>query len=110
MKNDFGKISRLEVVSQYFFDGMTLMFGGFGGVGSPPTMIEEILRKGVSNLTLIGNDTGFPEIGIGKIVSRGRAKKGHCFSYRFKSDSRKINDGGKAGNRIFAPRYSCRKN
>ena len=75
MKNDFGKISRLEVVSQYFFDGMTLMFGGFGGVGSPPTMIEEILRKGVSNLTLIGNDTGFPEIGIGKIVSRGRAKK-----------------------------------
>ncbi|WP_420491418.1 CoA transferase subunit A [Neobacillus drentensis] len=59
----------------FFHDGMTLMFGGFGGVGSPPTLIESILKKGVQNLTLIGNDTGFPHIGIGKIVSRGRAKK-----------------------------------
>jgi len=59
----------------FFHDGMTLMFGGFGGVGSPPTLIDCILKKGVQNLTLIGNDTGFPHIGIGKIVSRGRAKK-----------------------------------
>lgn len=59
----------------FFHDGMTLMFGGFGGVGSPPTLIDSILKKGVQNLTLIGNDTGFPHIGIGKIVSRGRAKK-----------------------------------
>ncbi|MCM3724294.1 CoA transferase subunit A [Neobacillus cucumis] len=59
----------------FFHDGMTLMFGGFGGVGSPPTMIDGILKKGVQNLTLIGNDTGFPHIGIGKIVSHGRAKK-----------------------------------
>lgn len=54
---------------------MTLMFGGFGGVGSPPTIIEGILQKGIKNLTIIGNDTGFPDIGIGKIVSSGRAKK-----------------------------------
>ena len=59
----------------FFHDGMTLMFGGFGGVGSPPTLIDCILKKGVQNITLIGNDTGFPHIGIGKIVSRGRAKK-----------------------------------
>ncbi len=59
----------------FFHDGMTLMFGGFGGVGSPPTLIDSILKKGVQNLTLIGNDTGFPHIGIGKIVSRGRVKK-----------------------------------
>lgn len=59
----------------FFHDGMTLMFGGFGGVGSPPTLIEGILEKGVKDLTLIGNDTGFPHIGIGKIVSRGRASK-----------------------------------
>ncbi|WP_180960432.1 CoA transferase subunit A [Neobacillus cucumis] len=59
----------------FFHDGMTLMFGGFGGVGSPPSLIEGILEKGVQGLTLIGNDTGFPHIGIGKIVSRGRARK-----------------------------------
>ncbi len=38
-------------------------------------MIDEIIRSELKNLTLIGNDTGFPNIGIGKIVSNGQAKK-----------------------------------
>jgi acetate CoA/acetoacetate CoA-transferase alpha subunit len=75
MENPFGKITTIEDVTDFFHDGMTLMFGGFGGVGSPPTLIDAILEKGIHNLTLIGNDTGFPHIGIGKIVSRGLAKK-----------------------------------
>ncbi len=75
MENPFGKITTLEKVMGFFHDGMTLMFGGFGGVGSPPTIIDGILEKGVRNLTLIGNDTGFPHIGIGKLVSQERAKK-----------------------------------
>ena len=75
MENPFGKITTLDKVMEFFHDGMTLMFGGFGGVGSPPTIIDGILEKGVTKLTLIGNDTGFPHIGIGKIVSQGRAVK-----------------------------------
>ncbi|RSD26324.1 CoA transferase subunit A [Mesobacillus subterraneus] len=75
MENPFGKIATLEKAMEHFHDGMTLMFGGFGGVGSPPDLIDGILEKNIKNLVLIGNDTGFPEIGIGKIVSRGRAKK-----------------------------------
>jgi len=75
MENSFGKITTLEAVMEFFHDGLTLMFGGFGGVGSPPTLIEGILEKGIQDLTLIGNDTGFPHIGIGKLVSRGLAKK-----------------------------------
>ncbi|MBT2677841.1 CoA transferase subunit A [Bacillus sp. ISL-35] len=75
MENPFGKIAALEQAMEYFYDGMTLMFGGFGGVGSPPALIEGILDKNIKNLVLIGNDTGFPEIGIGKIVSRRRARK-----------------------------------
>jgi acetate CoA/acetoacetate CoA-transferase alpha subunit len=75
MENPFGKITTLERVLELFHEGMTLMFGGFGGVGSPPALIDGILEKGVRELTLIGNDTGFPEIGIGKLVSRDRAVK-----------------------------------
>nr|WP_275583377.1 CoA transferase subunit A [Bacillus pakistanensis] len=55
--------------------GMTLMFGGFGGVGSPPTLIQSILELGIKDLTIIGNDTGFPHIGIGQLISEGRVKK-----------------------------------
>ncbi|WP_245596218.1 CoA transferase subunit A [Paenibacillus taiwanensis] len=51
------------------------MYGGFGGVGTPPTIVKGILEKGIRDLILIGNDTGFPDIGIGKLVTAGRAKK-----------------------------------
>ncbi|MFS0863244.1 CoA transferase subunit A [Fredinandcohnia sp. 179-A 10B2 NHS] len=75
LDNRYKKISTLEDALSHIHDGSSLMFGGFGGIGSPPTLIEGILDKGIRDLTLIGNDTGFPNIGIGKLVSRGHAKK-----------------------------------
>ncbi|MFD1019834.1 CoA transferase subunit A [Thalassobacillus hwangdonensis] len=69
------KQTTIEEAVRHIHDGTTLMFGGFGGLGNPPTIIDAILEKGVKALTLIGNDAGFPHIGIGKIVSQGRAAK-----------------------------------
>ncbi len=68
------KVVTLEQVLEVIHDGITVMYGGFGGVGSPPTLIAGILQKGVKDLHLIGNDAGFPTIGIGKLISQGRAK------------------------------------
>jgi acetate CoA/acetoacetate CoA-transferase alpha subunit len=75
MSKALNKVTTLDKVIPFFQDGMTLMFGGFGGVGTPPTLIDAILEKGVHDLTLIGNDTGFPHIGIGKLVRMERAAK-----------------------------------
>lgn len=75
MDNPFGKVVTIEQAMDFFYNGMSLMFGGFGGVGSPPTIIDGIIKKDLCELTLIGNDSGFPEIGIGKIISRRRAKR-----------------------------------
>jgi acetate CoA/acetoacetate CoA-transferase alpha subunit len=75
VENTFNKIVELEMVPHLFFDGMTLMFGGFGGVGTPPKLVDALLDSRVKNLTLIGNDAGFPTIGIGKVVCAGRANK-----------------------------------
>jgi acetate CoA/acetoacetate CoA-transferase alpha subunit len=69
------KIVTIEEALKHINDGCTLMYGGFGGVGTPPTLIQGILNKGVKELTLIGNDAGFPDIGIGRLVSDERAKK-----------------------------------
>jgi acetate CoA/acetoacetate CoA-transferase alpha subunit len=69
------KIVTIEEALKHINDGCTLMYGGFGGVGTPPTIIQGILNKGVKELTLIGNDAGFPDIGIGRLVSDERAKK-----------------------------------
>ncbi|MFC6603422.1 CoA transferase subunit A [Ectobacillus funiculus] len=70
--NPFGKITTVKQVMTLFHDGMTLMFGGFGGVGSPPTIISAILAEGIRDMHLIGNDTGFPEIGIGSLITNER--------------------------------------
>lgn len=75
MTNTINKITSIEKVTSFFHSRMSLMFGGFGGVGSPPTLIDAIIDKGVLELTLIGNDTGFPHIGIGKLIRLERASK-----------------------------------
>lgn len=69
------KIVTMDEALEHISDGCTLMYGGFGGVGTPPTLVQGILDKGVKELTLIGNDTGFPDIGIGRLVTAERAKK-----------------------------------
>lgn len=56
-------------------DGMTIMIGGFLGVGSPHGLIDALVKKGVKDLTIISNDTAFPEIGIGKLVVNKQVKK-----------------------------------
>ena len=56
-------------------DGASLMIGGFLAVGTPEDLISEVLNKGVKDLTVIGNDTGFPDKGIGRLISAKRVKK-----------------------------------
>ncbi|WP_019241865.1 MULTISPECIES: 3-oxoacid CoA-transferase subunit A [Bacillus] len=75
MKNLFNKIVSIDSLRDLFRDEMSIMFGGFGGIGSPPTLIDYIYSLEIKELTLIGNDTGFPQIGIGKLVTGKRAKK-----------------------------------
>ncbi|MBW3113207.1 MULTISPECIES: 3-oxoacid CoA-transferase subunit A [Bacillaceae] len=75
MSSHHNKMSDYEEIRHFFQNEMTLMFGGFGGVGSPPTIINHLLKWGVKDLTIIGNDTGFPHIGIGQLVAQNRVKK-----------------------------------
>ncbi len=56
-------------------DGMTLMIGGFLGVGTPEALIDAMVARGVKRLTLIANDTAFPDKGIGKLVVNRQVKK-----------------------------------
>jgi acetate CoA/acetoacetate CoA-transferase alpha subunit len=56
-------------------DGARLMIGGFMGVGTPERLIDELVRQGKRNLTVIANDTAVPGRGIGKLVSAGLVSK-----------------------------------
>ena len=58
-----------------FKDGMRILFGGFLSVGTPDGIVREILDSGVKDLTIIGNDTGAPDSGIGVLIAAKRVKK-----------------------------------
>ena len=52
-------------------DGASLMIGGFMGVGTPGRVVDELVRQGKKDLTVIANDTALPGIGIGKLITAG---------------------------------------
>ncbi|WP_210490503.1 CoA transferase subunit A [Rufibacter aurantiacus] len=56
-------------------DGATLMLGGFGLCGIPENSIQEILRKGIKDLTCISNNAGVDDFGIGLLLQRRQVKK-----------------------------------
>jgi len=56
-------------------DGASLMIGGFMGVGTPERVVDELVRQGKRDLTVIANDTALPGVGIGKLISAGAVRK-----------------------------------
>lgn len=54
------KVTTLDQVMERVHDGMTIMIGGFLGIGSPLKCIEKLVEKGVKDLTLIAIVNAYP--------------------------------------------------
>lgn len=67
--------TKLESAVERIPNGASLMIGGFMGVGTPERLVDELVRQGKKELTVIGNDTALPGVGIGKLVSANALRK-----------------------------------
>jgi len=67
--------SAIEALSGLLFDGMTIMSGGFGLCGIPENLIAAIRESGVKNLTVISNNCGVDDFGLGILLAGGQIKK-----------------------------------
>jgi 3-oxoacid CoA-transferase subunit A len=56
-------------------DGMTIMSGGFGLCGIPEALIEAIRTSGVKDLTIISNNAGIDDAGLGLLLHTRQVKK-----------------------------------
>lgn len=56
-------------------DGATIMVGGFGLVGIPEQLILALVDKGVKDLTVISNNCGVDEWGLGLLLKNKQIKK-----------------------------------
>jgi len=69
------KIITISEAASYVKDGMTVMVGGFMGTGGPNKIMDTLLSQGVKNLTIICNDTAFPDKGVGKLIVNKQIKR-----------------------------------
>ncbi|MFY9732852.1 MAG: CoA transferase subunit A [Candidatus Acidiferrales bacterium] len=56
-------------------DGATILLGGFGLCGIPENLIAALQRKGSTNLTLVSNNAGIDNFGIGLLLQTKQVKK-----------------------------------
>ncbi|HEV7981259.1 MAG TPA: 3-oxoacid CoA-transferase subunit A [Xanthobacteraceae bacterium] len=52
-------------------DGASVMFGGFMGVGTATRVVQALVERGAQGLTIIGNDTARPGVGVGRLIEAG---------------------------------------
>lgn len=78
------KFISIDELKSHFFDGMTMMSGGFMGCGAPELIIKEILETNIKDITLISTDTAMVDTGVGPLIVNGSGKKTICLTYRNK--------------------------
>jgi len=64
-----------SALAGYLKDDMTIMAGGFGLCGIPETLIEAIRDSGVKGLTVISNNAGIDNVGLGVLLETRQIKK-----------------------------------
>jgi 3-oxoacid CoA-transferase subunit A len=56
-------------------DGASIMMGGFGLCGIPENLIAALGRRGTRDLTIISNNAGIDEFGIGPLLKSRQVRK-----------------------------------
>jgi 3-oxoacid CoA-transferase subunit A len=66
--------SAAEAVAQ-IRDGATIMVGGFGVCGNPENLLAALLAQGTKGLTVISNNAGIDDFGLGPILKAKQIRK-----------------------------------
>ena len=69
------RVANADAAIEKLRDGATIMMGGFGLCGIPENLIAAVRRKGVTALTVISNNAGVDDFGIGLLLETRQVKK-----------------------------------
>jgi acetate CoA/acetoacetate CoA-transferase alpha subunit len=70
-----GKTDSIQKAIARINDGDTIMVGGFGVPGTPFCLLDELLRQGQKELTLIKNDANEIGMGVDHLLQNGQVDK-----------------------------------
>ena len=64
-----------DAIADVIRDGMLIHAGGFGLCGIPENLISAIKKSGAKNLTIVSNNCGVDDFGLGILLTNGQIKK-----------------------------------
>lgn len=67
-------VGRSEIM-KLFHDNMTIMCGGFANRGNSEKLIDMAVESGVQGIYIISNDSGDPDLTVGRFIRSGQARK-----------------------------------
>ena len=68
------KLCSIEEAMRLIKSGDRIMIGGFGNTGDPRTLINALAETDKKDLTIISNDLGSPNIGLGRLLTNNKVK------------------------------------
>lgn len=69
------RVANADEAIKMILDGATILMGGFGLCGIPENLIAAVRRKRIKNLTVISNNAGVDDFGIGLLLQTRQVKK-----------------------------------
>jgi len=69
------RVASAEVAIERIKDGATILVGGFGMCGVPEHLLRALRAKGIRNLTLVSNNAGTDNFGIGWLLETKQVRK-----------------------------------
>jgi 3-oxoacid CoA-transferase subunit A len=69
------RIANADAAIANLQDGATVLMGGFGLCGIPENLIAAVRRKGTKNLTIVSNNAGVDDFGIGLLLQNRQVRK-----------------------------------
>jgi 3-oxoacid CoA-transferase subunit A len=69
------RIASADAAIETLHDGATILMGGFGLCGIPENLIAAVRRKGTKDLTIVSNNAGVDDFGIGILLQNRQVKK-----------------------------------
>jgi len=77
-------------------DGASVMISGFGTAGMPDRLVDALIARGASDLTIVSNNAGNGETGLAALIKAGRVRKVVC-SFPRQADSHHFDTRYRAG-------------
>ncbi|MHB8485755.1 MAG: CoA transferase subunit A [Candidatus Acidiferrales bacterium] len=69
------RVANADVAIERVTDGATILVGGFGMCGVPEHLLRALKKRGTKNLTLVSNNAGTDNFGIGWLLESKQVKK-----------------------------------